>query len=384
MAWRLNVGHRPIDQTTEYYGVRGARWLMSEPGLLRAAVVGAGTGGQLSIGALARSERFELVAVADSDPAALERLRPRFPAISLWPNADALLAGTSLDVVCVSTYAPTHLPIAAAALRSGVRGLLVEKPLGASTAEARELLDLTAAARVPLVVPHGLMAMSAPLQIIERIRGGNIGTLRFVEIECAGWDIINAGIHWLQFFAALTEDDPAVTVLAAADTSTRTFRDGMQVETEAVTLVRTAAGVRLLMNTGDEIPVSHDRTTCVFRFVGSHGVIEYGAWDAHYAVMIAGRPPAEVEVEPFAVSGHQRHLEHLADQIAAGERDDRIPELSLRALELVEAAYLSHRLGAAVQLPLTSVQPIVEPRDWSPGLPYSGVGGGRDGRRLQG
>jgi hypothetical protein len=83
----------------------------------------------------------------------------------------------------------------------------------------------------------------------------------------------------------------------------------------------------------------------------------------------------------FPVFGHQRHLEHLADMIASGEHHYRIPEGSLLALEVCEGAYLSSRHRCQVTFPLESFTPP-PPTDWDPGQPYSGVGGGRDGRKL--
>lgn len=51
------------------------------------------------------------------------------------------------------------------------------------------------------------------------------------------------------------------------------------------------------------------------------------------------------------------------------------------ALELCEAAYLSGQHGCLVTLPLAAFAPPA-PVDWAPGQPYSGQGGGRDGRQL--
>jgi hypothetical protein len=67
--------------------------------------------------------------------------------------------------------------------------------------------------------------------------------------------------------------------------------------------------------------------------------------------------------------------------IDSGRPDYRIPEGSLLALEVCEAAYLSRRHRCQVTFPLeTFVPPPTS--DWDPGQPYSGVGGGRDGRKL--
>ncbi|MGH3146452.1 MAG: hypothetical protein ACRDTR_11695, partial [Rubrobacter sp.] len=80
-------------------------------------------------------------------------------------------------------------------------------------------------------------------------------------------------------------------------------------------------------------------------------------------------------------SPHQRHLEGMADMISAGAPDYSIPEGSLLALELCEGAYLSNRHRCRVTFPVDEFVPP-RPTEWDPGTPYSGVGGGRDGRKL--
>ncbi len=355
---------------------------MSDRRPLTAAVIGAGAGGTLSIDALIASDDFRLVAVADMSEAALERVRAKDAEIRTYTSAEELFASSPTDVVCVSTYAPTHLPLTRAALQvPGLAGLLVEKPLGDTTAAGREILSLIKEADLPVVVPHGLMAQAAALEIVERVHGGDIGTLRVVEIECTNWDIINAGIHWLQFFVSLTGGEPVEFVLAAADASTRTFRDGMQVETDAITLARSASGVRVIMHTGDVVPMSRDDTVALFRIIGDTGYIEFGAYETYYTLVSGANGRMRVHVTPFEVSGHQRHLEYLARQIVDGTRDYSIPDSSLQALEVVEAAYRSAREHGTVTLPVDGPQPP-RPDDWNPGSPYSGVGGGRNGREL--
>ncbi len=171
---------------------------------------------------------------------ARERVRQRTGgAVPTFASAEELLDARPADVVCVSTYAPSHLELIRLAVASGsVRGMLVEKPLGDTTAAGAEILQLLRAHDLPMVVPHGLLARSAALEARARVRAGNIGDLLLVEMERTGWDIINAGIHWLQYFLALVEPAPVEVVLAAADCSTRTFQDGMRVETEALTMAR--------------------------------------------------------------------------------------------------------------------------------------------------
>jgi predicted dehydrogenase len=346
---------------------------------LTAVVVGAGVGGRLSINALLNSTAYELIGIADTDPAARTRIADE-TGVATYPNAEELFTSRPADVACISTHAPSHLPLVRLALeRLRPRGLLVEKPLGDTVDAGHEIRNLLR--DVPVVVPHGLMERAAAQEVVEKVRSGAVGALRVVEVECTRWDIINAGIHWLQFFVELVRPALVESVLTATDRSTRTFRDGMQVETDAITLALTDSGVRLLMHTGDDVPLPRGGVDCIMRMIGDEGYLEYGAHEDFYVVVTGDHPRQRIDLTPHAESPHQRHLEHLAAQIATGDRDDRIPRSSLHALEIVTAAYESGRRGGIVRLPLAGAQPDL-PSDWDPGRPYSGSGGGRDGRKL--
>lgn len=349
---------------------------------LTASVVGGGVGGKLSIDALHASDRFELVAVADLDPDVCRTLAEAYAPIQTFPNHRAMFAVCPTDVVCVSTYPPTHEAVTMDALELPLGGILVEKPLGHTVASGRRILEAVRDKGVPMAVPHGLLARAAPLEIISRVRHGEIGELKLVEIQNTGWDIINAGIHWLNFFVVLTGLEEMAWVMALCESSTRTYRDGMQVETTAVTYAQTKSGIRVVMNTGDDVLVSRNGKGTLFRLVGTRGVVEFWGWEAPYTLLNAEHPAGQMITPcPYAESVHQRHLEGMADMIDSGELDYSIPESSLLALEICEGAYVSSRHRCKVTFPVDAFVPPPAPA-WDPGKPYDGQGGGRDGRKL--
>ena len=351
---------------------------------LTASVIGGGFGGGLSLDALAASDDFELIAVTDLRPEVCQALEQKFPGLRSFTDHLEMFATCPTDVVCVSTYPPSHEAITLDALELPLKGILVEKPLGHTVASGRRILEAIRAKNLPVVVPHNLLAKDAPLQILERVRTGEIGALRLFEVQCAPWDVMNAGIHWAHFFVRLTMPDPLEWVMAICDTSTRTFRDGMQVETIAVTYTQTQAGVRFVMNSGDEVNVdpAADGFETLFRIVGTHGLIEYPAWSERFRILNAAHPHGqEVRVPDGPVNGHRRHLETLAAQIRNAQPDWTMIESSLRALEVCEGAYLSSQHRCQVRFPIHKFVPPIS-NGWQPGQPYSGVGGGRDGRKL--
>lgn len=350
---------------------------------LTASVVGGGMGGQLSLNALAASEQFALVAAADLNPDVRQALATKYAGLRVFENHREMFTACPTDVVCVSTYPPSHETVTLDALALlPLTGVLVEKPLGHTVASGRRILEAIKAKNLPMAVPHGLVAKRTPLEIIQRVQQGEIGDLKLVEIQCRKWDIINAGIHWLHFFVTLTHNEPLDFVMALCDSSTRTYRDGMQVETAAVTYAQTKSGIRVVMNTGDDTQVNGGESGTLFRLVGTGGQIEFYGWVLPYRIQNAAHPHGlTVTPQEFPVTGHRRHLEAMAAMIEQGAPDYTIADSSLLALEICEGAYLSSLHRCRVTFPVDAFV-LPAPSEWQPGQPYSGVGGGRDGRKL--
>ena len=349
---------------------------------LTACVVGGGSGGRGSMKGLLDSDRFELLAVADINPKVCRELGERFPGVKMFSSHEEMFAECPTDVVCVSTYPPTHEPIAMDALQLPLKGILVEKPLGDTAASGRRTLTAIRGKHLPMAVPHGMLVRATPLEIISRVQRGEIGELKLLEIQCKKWDIINAGIHWIDFFVTVTGHEEMDYVMAICESSTRTYRDGMQVETTAVTYAQTKSGIRVVMNTGDDVLVNREDKATLFRLVGTAGQIEFWGWENAYHLLNAEFPEGKTFTPPlFPGTAHQRHLEHMAGMIDSGEVDYTIPEGSLLALEICEGAYVSSRHRCKVTFPVHEFEPPTLP-DWDPGMPYSGQGGGRNGRNL--
>jgi len=349
---------------------------------LTAAVVGGGAGGRLSLKALHHASRFNLVAATDLRPEVCRELQTLYPGIQTFIDYREMFAQCPTDVVCVSTWPPSHEEVTMAALSLPLRGILVEKPIGHTAASGRRILNAVKQRNLPVAVPHGLLANDNALEVLRRVQGGEIGDLKLVEIQCRGWDIINAGIHWLHYYVTLTGGERMDFVMAICDASTRTYRDGMQVETAGVTYAQTTTGIRVVMHTGDDVLVNQADKKTLFRLVGSAGVIEFWGWEKGFNIQNAEHPrPERITAPALPVRGHQFHLEAMADQIDSGVPDYRLADNSLLALEICEGAYLSSRHQCRVHFPVDQFQPPVRPA-WDPGMPYAGEGGGRDGRNL--
>ena len=346
-----------------------------------ASVVGCGSGGGLSLKAYAASDRYDLVGACDLSTDVLVEMEKQYPGIRVYPSHTEMFADCPTDVVSVSTFPPSHRDVTMDALKNALTGILVEKPLGDTSAAGREILAAIRKRRIPVVVPHSWLVRDISQEIKGRILAGDIGELRLMEVLCRRWDIMNAGIHWVHFFLSVIPPEPVNLVMAVCDSSTRTYRDGLQVETMGVTYVQMNSGIRMVMQTGDDTDVP--RGGLAFRFYGESGSIEWYLTESRYTIVNPDNPqPTVVDVPARDSRGpHQRYLEHLAEQMDSGVFDFEIPDLSLTALEICEAAYISASKRCRVTFPLEGFSPP-EDTGWAPGKPYSGAGGGRDGRKL--
>ena len=108
---------------------------------LTVSVVGGGTGGRLSLEAVAASEYFKPVALADLRPEVGAELARKYSEVQMFTDFHEMFQICPTDVVCVSTYPPSHEVVALEALKTPLKAILVEKPLGHSVASGRRILE---------------------------------------------------------------------------------------------------------------------------------------------------------------------------------------------------------------------------------------------------
>jgi predicted dehydrogenase len=117
---------------------------------LRCAVIGAGYLGRFHAQKYAAIRRCDLIGVVDPDAAARERIASEL-GVAVFADHRGLLGRT--DAVSVATPTATHHAVAGDFLRSGAH-VLVEKPITATEAEARELIEVAAERGRVLQVGH--------------------------------------------------------------------------------------------------------------------------------------------------------------------------------------------------------------------------------------
>lgn len=153
-----------------------------KPGRIRIGIAGMGAAGQAFVAPLRRHAGFDWVALAETE-AAVREAAQRAHGVAAYASVAALLAHPGLDAVLIATPTALHAEQAQQAAAAG-KHVLVEKPMAATLAEARAMVDVAERAGVSLLVGHS-HSFDAPIQAMRAlIESGELGRVRMVNTWC--------------------------------------------------------------------------------------------------------------------------------------------------------------------------------------------------------
>lgn len=168
-------------------------------GKIRCAVIGTGRiGSSLETdslrekpashaGAIARNRACALVAGADPDEGALAAFGRlwKLPREALFSDARAMLCAIKPDIVHIASDTDEHVPLLRLALEREVPVIVLEKPVAATLAEAKEVLPLVEEAELlgtsRVIVNHERRFASDYRAAREIIRSSELGPLRSIR-----------------------------------------------------------------------------------------------------------------------------------------------------------------------------------------------------------
>ena len=145
----------------------------------RLAVLGCGRWGFNHVRTAFNLFGDKLALVADSNPAAAERIGKISPSIHFTTDPEDVFGSPAINGVIVATPAETHYAIARKLLEAG-KNVLVEKPITLELDEAAELVRLASEKNLKLMVGHVLMYHPAVLKLKELVDAGKIGRLQYI------------------------------------------------------------------------------------------------------------------------------------------------------------------------------------------------------------
>ena len=121
-----------------------------------------------------------VVAVSDLSRDRLDRVSGRYPNVLTTTDANELIDNPGVDAVVIATPVSTHCELGLRALAAG-KHVWIEKPLAATSDEARRLGDEAAGRGLVLMVDHTFVYTGAVRKISELVKTGQLGALFYYD-----------------------------------------------------------------------------------------------------------------------------------------------------------------------------------------------------------
>jgi predicted dehydrogenase len=144
--------------------------------MIRAAVIGYGYWGPNIVRNFKSCGAIDLATVCDLSPKQLELVKKAYPDQPTTSDLRDVLADPSIDAVAIITPVASHFELGMAALEAG-KHVWIEKPITASSEEARKLCDVAAKKNRVLFVDHTFVYTGAVQKLRELCAAGELGNL---------------------------------------------------------------------------------------------------------------------------------------------------------------------------------------------------------------
>ena len=339
---------------------------MDKETVLRVGIVGCGYQGGILAQAVSKSQSFKVVACADPDREAANKLATDSGSAAIFESVERLLAGSDVDVVFVAT--PHHLlaPTSLAAIRAG-KHVLGEKPIGLTEAEAIQIEKAVARAQVCFEAGYSFRYLPAWQRVHELLTAGAVGEIVAMTgvfslpamskgwkatPETGGGPLLFIGVHLIDQMLWYAKAD-AVEVFAHVSRRADTNAD----ETSAFQ-IRFANGVEaqcIVSQTSPALVYKLD----IFGRAGRISLNTVGGLDHEIVVQSAALSEfAQPTTIRPSLDGDIRMVKHGAQlaAFAATIREKREPPITVgdgrKVLKVFDAILRSGETGKPVQLTL--------------------------------
>ncbi|WP_341524667.1 Gfo/Idh/MocA family oxidoreductase [Nostoc sp. UHCC 0302] len=143
-------------------------------------VIGYGYWGPNLVRNFAEIPGAQVTKVSDFKPELLAKVQARYPSIQVTTDCQDIFTDPKINAVVIATPVSTHFDLALAALQAG-KHVLVEKPMTASSEQARRLIEEAEKRKLVLMVDHTFVYTGAVRKMHDLIATNQLGDIYYYD-----------------------------------------------------------------------------------------------------------------------------------------------------------------------------------------------------------
>ncbi len=313
----------------------------------RVGIIACGSIARMHAAAWKATPEVEIVALADTFPAALADFGRDY-GVSVehcYTDYRRMLDGEHLDIVSVCSWHGQHAAMTVAAAARAPRVILCEKPMAVSLGEADAMITAAARNKVLLAISHMRRFYTGWEEARRIVHAGEIGTPKHVR-SVVREGLLNWGTHTIDGMRYVLGDPAAEWVIGNVERKTDRYERGIRIEDACAGIIAFAGDIHAFIES-DLTPYG----SINFEIVGSDGILHVD--ENKVRVLRAGDAWEDLQVEqnePFT-SQARGIVEWLEGRV--GPQEFRNAAQNGRAtLEVMMAIYESARRHEVVRIPL--------------------------------
>lgn len=346
---------------------------------IRWGVIGAGgIADRRTIPGMMLAKNAELVAVMEVNADRAEELRAKYGAKYAYTSAEELLKNEEVDAVYIASPVVCHAEQAKLAADYG-KHILLEKPIGMTAAQGREVVDYCEAKGVKIAAGFMMRFGAQIMNMKQAVQEGKIGQVvsgytqftlwcpeekgnwRQVKAKSGGGSLMDMGVHCIDLMEYIT--GTRVTKVAALN---ETVVFGYDVEDSSTVLLRMSNGAQFVVATNFNIPDQAAKWRLEFfgtqgRLMGDTviGQNDGGTVNALFLEKVGGYDPTQnhgddemkgIDLAAEFGNMYTREIESFSDSVLNGTPVVVPARDAVHVQEVIEAAYTSTENGTFIEI----------------------------------
>jgi predicted dehydrogenase len=148
--------------------------------MIKLGIIGFGYWGPNLVRNFCGNKNFQVTKVSDNRQERLDIIRRQYPNVIPVLDSAEILTDPDIDAVAIATPVFTHFNLAKQALLNG-KHVLLEKPMTSASWEAEELIEISLAKGLSLMVDHTFLYTGAVQKIKQLIDNDTIGKVKYLD-----------------------------------------------------------------------------------------------------------------------------------------------------------------------------------------------------------